>query len=241
MDTTMTMDTRIDSPLRSFLTLLKHALLHPAKFFREDLPRLSTSEAIAFGIGNAWLAGTVAFLFQTFNSIVLSTAFDKWVQRLLASEDSFRLMEFSGKTFVYDAGTIVLLPFLFLVRLIFGTLVLYLFSRLFVEDHPSAPEPVTFTGAMRIQASSYVSNWYAIVPFFGPFLAFIVGIVLQITGVRERFLVSTRRAAVVVLAPYLMVAIAALLFSALLLFAVTQIPFEELLDLSRFDFGFPKT
>jgi hypothetical protein len=242
MDTIMTMDTRTEtSPLRAFLKLLGDALLHPTRFFREDLPRLSTSEALAFGIGNAWLAAAVAFLFQTFNSVVLAQLFEKWVQRLLASEDAFRLIEFSGKTFVYDAGAVVLLPFLMLLRLVFGTAVLYLFSRLFVEDHPSAPEPVTFNGAMRIQASSYVAQWYTVVPFFGPFLAFVVGIILQITGVRERFLVSTRRAAVVVLAPYFLVLLAGLLLTALVLFAVTQIPFQDLLDIDRLGFGFPKT
>lgn len=244
MDTTMTMDTPTDtsaSPLRAFFRLLGHALFHPTRFFREDLPRLRTSEALAFGIGNAWIGGALAFFFHTFNSVVLAQAFEKWVQRLLASEDSFRLIEFSGRTFVYDAGAVVILPFLLLAQLFFGTVVLYLFSRLFVEDHPSAPEPVTFTGAMRIQASSYVAHWYAIVPFFGPFLAFVVGLVLQVTGVRERFLVSTRRAVVVVLAPYFFVVLAALLFLAVALFAVTQIPFEELLNADWLGFAFPKT
>ncbi|RZA05881.1 MAG: hypothetical protein EOP11_11740 [Proteobacteria bacterium] len=244
MDTTIPMDIRTEAegpgPLRAFFTLLNHALVHPARFFREDLPRLSTAEVLSFGIGNAWAAAAIAFFFQTFNAVVLSQIFEKWVQRLLASEDAFRLIEFSGQDFVWNAGALVLAPFLLLLRLVFGTSMLYFFSRLFIEDHPSAPEKVTYTGAMRIQASAYVSQWYLLVPFFGAFLAFVVGLVLQITGVRERFLVSTRRATVVVLAPYLLLLMAGLFLTALLVFAVSQFPIQDLLDLDNLGFPFPK-
>lgn len=243
MDTTIPMetDTPTENPLKGFLTTLGHALLHPARFFREDLGRFNTSEALAFGIGNAWLASAVAFFFQTFNTLVLTQLFEKWVQRLLASEEAFRLLEFSGKNFVWDAGALVIAPFLLLLQAVLGTVVLYLFARLFVEDDPGAPESVTFTTCLKIKASSYVSQWYSVVPFFGPVLAFVVGLVLLVTGVRERFQVSTRRAVVVVLAPYFLVFLAVMAFSALLLLALSQFPLQELLDLDALRLGFPRT
>lgn len=242
MDTTITVETGTPtSPLRAFFSTLGHALLHPTRFFREDLPRFNTSEALAFGIGNAWVASAVAFFFQTFNTLVLTQIFEKWVQRLLASEDAFRLLEYSGKSFVWDAGALVLAPFIFLLQAVMGTSVLYLFARLFVEDDPAAPESVTFSSCLRIKASSYVGQWYSIVPFFGPALAFVVGLVLLITGVRERFQVSTRRAAVVVLAPYILIFLAFLAISALVLLALSQFPLQELLDLDALRLGYPRT
>ncbi|MGZ3719084.1 MAG: hypothetical protein ACXWR1_12125, partial [Bdellovibrionota bacterium] len=66
----------------------------------------------------------------------------------------------------------------------------------------------------------------------------IVGLVLTVTGVRERFGVSTRRATAVVLAPYLLLFVAAILLSALLVVAVSQLPVQELFDIDPQQLGF---
>ena len=62
-------------------------------------------------------------------------------------------------------------------------------------------------------------------------LSLIVSFVLTVTGVRERFGVSTRRAFAVVMAPYFILFFLALLLVAALLFGATQIPLEDLFDL----------
>jgi hypothetical protein len=60
---------------------------------------------------------------------------------------------------------------------------------------------------------------------------------LLISGLRERFRVSNQRAAAVVLAPYVFLFLAGLLMMALMIFAFSQLPFEELLDLRATRFG----
>ena len=69
---------------------------------------------------------------------------------------------------------------------------------------------------------SLVSEWYSLIPVFGSLLAFLARVILAITGVRERFGVSTRRAAAVVLAPYALALFLALVLGTLALVALSQ-------------------
>lgn len=230
-DTILTLDTPTEEGgIRALLRLCQRVLFEPGRFFRQDLPRLSLSQALAFGIGNAWAAAGIAFFVQTFNTLLMSRFLDRWMQRLMASEDGFAFWGLSATQFLYSSGALLLGPFLFLVRVFFASALLYGFARLLIEERPGAPEPVTFRGAMRIEAASLAGQWFAVVPFFGGLLAFLVSTVLVVTGVRERFGVSTRRAVLVVFAPWVLFLFGAMLLVMALLIGLTQIPYEELLQ-----------
>ncbi len=219
------------SPLRALLGLCQRALFEPTRFFRHDLSQFSVSEALAFGIGNAWAAAVIAFFVQTFNTLLVSQLLDRWMQRILSSDEGFSVWGISASSFLFSSGALLLAPFIFLLRGFFTTVWLYFFARLLIEDRPGALEPVTFNNVFRIQATALTGHWFSIVPVFGGMLSFLVSLVIAVTGVRERFGVSTRRAFAVVVAPYFMLIFLLLLFVVVLLFGATQLPFEELLDM----------
>lgn len=230
-ETILTLDTATsERTLRGLLGRVQRALFSPGRFFRHDLPQMSSSEALAFGIGNAWAAEGLAFFVQTFNSLLVSRLLERWMQRMLASEDGFAVWGLTATQFLYSSGAILLGPFLFLLRSVFAATLLYFFARLLIEERPGAPEAVTWKGALRIEAASLTGHWFAVVPFFGGFLAFVVSTILVVTGVRERFGVSTRRATAVVFAPWVLLFFLAMLLALVVLIGITQIPFEEILE-----------
>lgn len=235
MDTIIPMstpDTGIEpvGPVKKYVSLVNRILMAPSRFFQDELPALTLSESLAFGIVSAWLASIVAFTFETMNSFLLSRIFERWVQKMFASEEGFSFLSLSGDSFLLTSGLLLLGPFLYLLRIFLGSTMLYTFSLLLVDDTQIAPEPVTFKGAMKIQSAALASQWFSVVPVFGTVIAFFANLVLVITGVRERFRVSTRRATLIVLAPYLFFLLAAMLLSVLIAVAVLQFPLQELLE-----------
>jgi hypothetical protein len=238
MDTVLNLNDGEGGSLRATLRKSARALTQPSRFFRQDLPAMDTPSALAFGIGNAWAASALSFFVQTLNSLLVARLLDRWMQRLVSSEQGFDVWSLSGRGFLYAAGALLLGPFLFLLQAVFFGGWLYLFARLLIEDRPGAPEPVTYQGALRIQASTLVSHWFSIVPVFGGLLAFLAGLVLSVTGVRERFGVSTRRASAVVIAPYLLTAVGVLVLGALFLVALSQLPFQDLFNVDTSRLGF---
>jgi|GEM_PF-5040328 len=239
MELTITPATsREPGTLRALLELSRRALFEPTRFFRYDLPQLSVSESLAFGIGNAWVAASIAFFVQTFNTLLTSQLLEQWMQRLLASEDGFAIWGLSATSFLYSSGILLLAPFLYLLKTALTSIWLYIFARFLIDHRPGAAEPVTYSNTLRIQAASLTGQWFSVVPIFGGLLAFIVSFVLTVTGIRERFGVSTRRAFAITLAPYLMLVFLVLLLAIMLFVGVSQLPFDELLDLEPGKLGF---
>jgi hypothetical protein len=237
MDTAITTTTLTENPVRTYFSRVNRALLSPTRFFQDDYPALTLSEALTFGILSAWLASAIAFAFETLNSFVLSRLFERWVQRLFATEDGFSVLNMTGNSFLFTAGFLLLGPFFYLLRIILGASVVYSFSLLLVEKSDLAAEPVTFKGALKIQATAFAGHWFAVVPIFGSFVAFVANLVLLVTGIRERFRVSTRRASVIVLAPYFVLFLTLLLLSVVMAVAMMQFPFEELLNIDPEQLG----
>lgn len=225
-------------PIRQFLRRTWMLFLHPRAFFREEFPTMSGSEAAAFGLTNSWLAALVSFFVTTLNSLFLAVLFDRWVQNLLASDEGFRFLGANPRAFVVTAGMLLLTPFLVLARVFFGGLVVYLFTRLLVEDDGAGEEPISFPAILKLEAVCQSSRWFSIVPVFGGVLAFVVDIILLVTGIRERFALSTRRSAAIVLAPYLLLFFFSLLLLAFFVFALAQMPLHDLLEVDPQGFGF---
>jgi hypothetical protein len=228
-----------DLSLSSQLRKVGRALTAPSRFFRFDYPRSTTAGMLTFGIANAWAAAVFAFFLTTVNSLLVSSLLDNWAQRLVSSEDSFVVWDISAHAFLWQAGLLLLTPFFLLAQVVFCAVWTYLFARLLIDDHPGAPEPVTYAAALRIQAAALVGDWYSFVPLFGGFLAFIVGLSLTVTGVRERFGVSTRRAVAVVVLPYFVMAALLVVVLMLGILMIAQLPFQDLIgELNLSQYGF---
>lgn len=228
-----------NASLGSILRKVGHALTAPSRFFRFDYPRFTTAGLLTFGIANAWAAAAFAFFLTTLNSLLVSSLLDNWMQRLVSSEESFAVWDLSAHAFLWQAGALLLSPFFLFAQVLFSALWTYLFARLLIDDHAGTPEPVTFEAVLRIQAVALVGNWYSFVPLFGGLLSFLVGISLTVTGVRERFGVSTRRAVAVVLLPYVVLVALLLLVLVLGIAMIAQLPFPDLLgEVNLRQFGF---
>lgn len=230
MDTIIHLNAPAKGPIRRFFARTGRALLDPARFFREDFPRMDTADALAFGLANAWVASVLSFFWNTMNSLLLVRLFERWVQRLLASDEAFSFLSKDGESFLWAAGALVLAPFLLLTRAFLASVLLFLFARLLVSEEQRGPEPVSYVAALRIQGVALTGQWFSLVPLFGGILALIVGFLLAVTGVRERFGTSTRRAVAVVAAPYLLFFLALLATGTILLVALFQLPLHELLE-----------
>jgi hypothetical protein len=232
MEAAASLKTESDSsPVGGFLRKTLRLFLDPRAFFRVDLGRMSVSDALTFGLINAWIAAVFTFFVQTLNSFLVNRVLERWMQNLLASESGFSLFGIPAESFLYSAGALVLGPYFFLLHALFATIGLFLFARLLIEDSPSAPEPVTFSGLLRIEAAVLASQWFAIVPVFGGIIAFLVALVLTVAGIRERFGVSTRRAFAVVAAPYLLLLFLVLLAIFLFVVLLAQMPLQDLMQI----------
>jgi hypothetical protein len=231
MENILTLNTRVEArPVKLFLQRLGHLFFDPVRFFREDFPRLDGSAALAFGITNGWLAAICAFMVSTFNSFFIASLFERWVQRLLVSEEGFSFLGLNEKTFVWAAAALMLSPFFLLLRTFFGAIVVYAFTRLLVDDEQGGPDRVSFSAVMRLQAVALSGRWFRVIPVFGGILAFFVSLVLLVTGLRERFAISNRRAAAIVLAPYLFLFLLAVMAGIFFLLVASQLPLQDLLN-----------
>ena len=83
--------------------------------------------------------------------------------------------------------------------------------------------------AAEQEAAAFAGQWYSVVPFFGGLLAWLANLALVTAGLRERFRVSNRRAAAVVLAPYILLFFLGFLVLILAVFALTQLPFQDMI------------
>jgi hypothetical protein len=217
--------------LAGFFRKLNLLLFRPAQFFRQELAQVSLSSLLAFGILNAWLASMIAFYFSTFHSLLMGQLMEKWMTSILAEDSGFGLFFPEPKNFLWQAGFLLLAPFLLLIQAYMGAFYLYIFGRALI----TAPDggKVQYQEVLRVQAAALVSHWFRVVPLFGPVLAFVAHFVYCMAGLRETYRISSRRAFAVVAAPYLMLMILGFVLAVIAAFALSQMPWAELLEFDR--------
>lgn len=219
--------------IRKFFGLTGRILMEPSKFFRQDLNLLSWSEAMTFGIVGAWISTLIAFVWETLNSLFLIHFFEKWVQTFFASEEAISLFGEGANGFLWSAGLLLLTPFLLLLRLFFSSLAVYFFAKLLIEPNERALEQPSLPGIIRIFGVSLAGSWFCVVPILGAPISFVARMVLAVTGIRERYGISTRRSMAVVFGPYLFFVAMLFLFLLVALLFLSQMPLQELLDLDQ--------
>jgi hypothetical protein len=103
----------------------------------------------------------------------------------------------AARTFLLQAGFLIVYPFFLLWYLSGFAGVLFLFSKIFIQDQSQ----LNYRNCLKILALALGSSWLVLIPILGELIAFIAFMILVIIGVREVFWVSTQRAALIVFAP----------------------------------------
>lgn len=212
-------------PFKEYMDRVGSLLLDPKKFFREDYIHFKCSDAVAFGLIAAWISAFISFLWSTLSAVLLSSLFEKFIY--LPAEEGVALLGADDRSFLFSAGLILLSPFLFLFQLVFSSLAIYFFTKLFTGK--SSRTEISYLNIMSILGVSMNGAWFGVIPIFGGILSFFATMILTITGLRECFGISTRRAVAIVLAPYLVLLFMLLFFGLAFLFMLTQIPYQDLI------------
>lgn len=210
--------------LRSYLRYCRRILLEPGIFFREEFHRIPLTTALAFGLLSAWGAAILLFFSSSLTEVALQRLFGGWMEDVLEMATIFSTPEEAARSFLYQAGAILVYPFFLLLYLASVASVVLLFSRIFIQDQSQ----VNYRNCLKILGLALVANWLMVIPVFGELIAYIAFMILAIVGIREAFWVTTQRAALILIAPQVLlfaffaaligaVAVAALVWTNLVL------------------------
>jgi len=215
--------TTIESSFQEYWVYLKSAFFNPTWIFHRALSQ-PVSQVLTYGLISAWLSALLGFVFSTVNSLFFNKFLEGFVLEVI---NPSILTGLDKDTFLWSAGSAILTPFLILLRLLSGAGFLYIFSNLLVEKKD--PSSGTFKRYLKIQGVALHSSWLQLVPVFGSLIAFVANMILLVTGLRAELQISSRRATVIVLAPFLflVVTVACLLIFGII--ALTQLPIDRVL------------
>ena len=171
----------------------------PAVGFPEDLGRTwrdSVLDPAAFYAGVPWAAGLARPVLYYLIVSIAAAFFTLWWEAL----DWFPVFPFAPEM-GDDRGALALVdfflsPFLALLGLGIGSLVLHFFALLLAPDRRDLRATVR---ALSYGAGPAV---FAIVPVLGPLVALVWSLVLHVIGIREAHRTTTGRAAAIVLLPW---------------------------------------
>ena len=184
-------------PLNGYFRYCRKILFDPGYFFREDFHRLSLASALTFGLVSAWVSSTILFFFNSLSSLALERIFRGWMEEVIGV-DAFGLTTSEAvQSFLLQTGFLIVYPFFLLWYLSGFAGVLFLFSKIFIQDQSQ----LNYRSCLKILALALGSSWLVLIPIFGELIAFITFMILVVVGIREVFWVSTQRAALIVVAP----------------------------------------
>lgn len=185
------------NPASFYLNYCRRILLEPGAFFREEFHRLQLSTALTLGIFSAWGSAALVFFSSSLTSIALEKLFAGWLDEMIEAASMFSEPSEAARAFLLQASFVLIYPFLLLWYLAATASVIFLFSRIFIQDQSQ----VSYKNCLKILALALGSTWLLAIPIFGEVLAYIAFTLLVIIGIRETFWVTTQRATLVVLAP----------------------------------------
>lgn len=185
--------------LKPIYSISRGVLFEPADFFRRDFHRISLSLALALGLSTAWLVMVLSFIFSTSASLALDSLLSGWLEANLPEGLMALDPSEEARDFLLQAGALTLAPVLLVIELCLFSSVLFFFGKIFIQDQSQ----LNYRTCLKIAGLCLVSAWLWLVPVFGGLVGAIAFFTIAIIGVREIFWVSTKRAALVVLTPQL--------------------------------------
>ena len=190
----------ISNPFARYINFCRRILLEPGAFFREEFHRIPLSTALALGIFSAWGSAFCLFFSRSLTDIALERLFAGWIEDVLDAAAILASPSEAARTFLLQAGFVIIYPFFLLWYLAATASVIFLFSRVFIQDQIQ----VNYKNCLKILALALGSTWLLVIPIFGEIIAYIAFVILVVVGIRETFWVTTQRATLIVLAPQLL-------------------------------------
>lgn len=199
--------------LERFWNTLRDVILRPAQFFNQQASALVSDEglssALAFAVIVQWLASFFNFVWRSTVGVVMQNRFDDLFR--IASDvvvtapgthqtlDQFRQNVID---FLFGAGAIVLTPFTTLIKLAVTALFVHAAVRFFTKEAEGRPH--SYSTTLKILSYSTAPWILCVIPGFGVLLAWILGFIVAVIGIREVYRTTTGRAVVAVAFPELL-------------------------------------
>jgi hypothetical protein len=158
---------------------------------------MKLTSALTFGLVSAWVSTVLLFCFSSISALALQKIFSDFIEDFAGVAELGSSANEAARTFLLQAGFLIVYPFFLLWYLSGFAGVLFLFSKIFIQDQSQ----LNYRNCLKILALALGSSWLVLIPILGELIAFIAFVILVIIGVREVFWVSTQRAALIVFAP----------------------------------------
>ncbi|MBI2605335.1 MAG: hypothetical protein HYW49_04565 [Deltaproteobacteria bacterium] len=201
-------------PFRFFATI-RELIFNPSRFFAARAAAIiapgGITSVLAFALIVDWLASFFHFIWRTVAGSVLQRHFTGIVQ--IAGDvmekqggsggaaQSLEAIRSRAMDFFFGAGTLLLSPFLTLVKLGFMALLVHAAVRFFFKEH--ADRPHSYAATLKILAFARAPVIFCIVPVLGVLAALILCFVVAVIGLRDVYRTTTFRASVAAFFPEL--------------------------------------
>ncbi len=196
--------------IRAYFQTLVNILTQPTRFFRGAALEGGIARPLAFALVTHWIGSAISFLWNALMGSALQSYLSQFVDivsqvadvdapgrgvDLTAARD--RVM-----AWFWNAGPVVIDPFLTLISLLFTSFFVFVGARLLVTPGKNgAPKVIDYETALRIVCYSAAGSIFYAIPLLGPLLSLLMVSLLAIAGAREIYRISTLRALFVGLFP----------------------------------------
>ncbi|MFZ9595771.1 MAG: YIP1 family protein [Bdellovibrionia bacterium] len=206
--------------LKDYFCTLVSLLTHPERFFRSLPKQPNASQALAFALVTHWIGTAASTLWklgvghepQDF----IQTWFLKFMSQSGPISSSWNALQTPFSSWLFSTSGVLIDPFVSLGALLVSTALAYPVAYLLIPNRSQ----LTFLALLVPYCYAMGSSIFLALPWIGAFLSGLSGILLTILGIRQRFQISTSRAALIFLSPWLVS-----VFFLLLIFGLLVIGF----------------
>lgn len=208
--------------IETFWKNLRAIILKPQSFFVENTRLLLSdqglSTALAFAVVVEWIASGFNFIWR---SLVFSLFRDRFDDALRLGQvminatrsgggvdlEAINLEALFNNAFdswniFYSASSVLLAPFVTLMKLLFFGVFIHLGVHLFVKEDPDRPHK--FSTTLKILSYSMAPWLLCVIPGIGMLLGYIFVFIAAFVGIREVYKTTTGRAVMAVIFPELL-------------------------------------
>lgn len=193
-----------------FWATVRDVVFKPVEFFSARAESIvapgGLSSALAFAVVVQWLASFFNFLWRSTIGVVVEQRLDDLfriagdvVESRRGMAESIDVLRDRALEFFFGAGAIVLTPFTTLLKLAMAGLFVHAATRFFIREDRDRPQ--TYAATLKILAYATAPWVLCVIPLFGMLLAWLLGFIVAVIGVREVYRTTSFRATVTVAFP----------------------------------------
>lgn len=218
-------------PIRNYFRKVGRVLSRPTQFFSELNPPKGLSGPLAFALVTHWLARLIEYCWSSsFGGGMVpywKRLFDS-IQPQTAGIDGLRQMPWFLETrglvmnWFWGTGSIIIDPFLSIIKILLHSLILFVAARLLVPSRTSIEaQRSSFESIVQVVCYGMTPALFTVVPFIGAPAAALYTLVVTLIGLAITLQIGFGRALIIALFPQILIAGAVLAGAmALLLFFV---------------------